>query len=187
MEPIDTGALHSAIKQLAATMLNEGETTPGGFVRRFRAEHPELVAEYNDFLVDQQLAREGRDAIKNVRKAAYLAAGSRQLDLPLNMARLHVPTSLQITREGAPIWVPTMDAGLEEGRAYRDVLWANVKACQQHYADFEEFWGQVEPLLEANPVWRVGDALDFLHEQACTENLSKYQPSLAPAPKPHCP
>ncbi len=168
MEPIDTGALHSAIKQLAATMLSEGETTPGGFVRRFRAEHPELVAEYNDFLVDQQLAHEGRDAIKNVRKAAYLAAGSRQLDLPLNMARLHVPTSLQITREGAPIWVPTMDAGLEDGRAYRDVLWTNVKACQQHYADFEEFWGQVEPLLEANPGWRVGDALDFLREEAAS-------------------
>ena len=84
-----------------------------------------------------------------------------------------MPTSLQITREGAPIWVPTVDAGIEDGRAYRDVLWANVKACQQHYADFEEFWGQVEPLLKANPGWRVGDALAFLREQACTENLSK--------------
>ncbi len=168
MNPIDTSALHSAIKQLAATMLSEGETTPGSFVRRFRSDHRDLVAEYTDFLVDQQLADEGRKAIKDVRRAAQAAVGSPQLDLPMSMAPLHVPTSLQITRDGAPVWVPTVDAGIEDGRAYLEVLWANVKACQQHYTDFEEFWRQVEPLLKANPGWRVGDALDFLREEAAS-------------------
>ncbi len=184
MKPIDTSALHSAIKQTAAAMLSEGETTPGSFVRRFRSDHRDLVAEYTDFLVDQQLADEGRKAIKDIRRAAQTATGSRQLVLPMSMAPLHVPTSLQITRDGAPVWVPTVDAGIEDGRAYLEVLWANVKACQQHYTDFEEFWRQVEPLLKANPGWRVGDALKFLREQASTEDLAKpvLQEAIAEAP-----
>ncbi len=57
MRPIDISALHSAINETAATMLSEGETTPESFVRRFRSGHSDLVAEYTDFLINQQLAK----------------------------------------------------------------------------------------------------------------------------------
>jgi hypothetical protein len=61
--------------------------------------------------------------------------------------------------------VPVPDASLADCEAYALTLQQNLDACEKSLAEFRELMSAVRPLLEANPTWRVGDALAHLREK----------------------
>lgn len=163
MQPKDTAPLREAIRETAARMMAEGEGDQSKFVRLFQDAHGDLFAEYVEYMGAQYLADEGRKAIKSISKAMLKTIGSSQLDLPMSMEDLEIPTALVVpSGNGRTRWVPRDLATLDDGQAYIKVLQQNVDACFAALTDFLAFWKQVRPLLEANPDWRVGDAIRFL-------------------------
>jgi hypothetical protein len=165
MKPTDTTALRAAIRDTAAKLWQQGETTPLAFLQTFVADNADVLTE--DVLrygFERFLIEEGKSAMKNVRDEAE-RVNRRQLVLPMSLGRLEIPPTLTVARNAKVVWVPLPDATLADCDAYTTVLEENVSACLAHLTDFATFVRAVRPLLEKHPTWRVGDALKFLRDE----------------------
>lgn len=131
-----------------------------------------LHAKYDDALTYEQIVfgfdefvwDEGRSAMKKVEGAAR--RGADQLPLPLTMAGLDIPMALPIDRpDGGRTVVVTMHATLDDCEAYVTSIESNINACMKRLTEFMVMLKHVRPLMEANPGWTVGDALQRLCDQ----------------------
>jgi hypothetical protein len=156
----ESAAIRDAIRETAAEVWSRGTTGPAAFLKAFTDRHP-VDTEDLRYGFEQWLVAEGRQALKRMGKEADRAAGSPQLELPMDLARLDIPMSLQVSRG----WVPLWEAGADDLEAYILVLRSNTEACIRRLTEFLQLVKVVKPLLDTNPAWRTGDALRWLAAQ----------------------
>lgn len=155
------------VSRLAIDLRSELEIVTGPqFVRAFHERYDAIVThEQLVYCLDQVVWTAGRAALKTVESEQQDRRDPAQLPLPMSMADLKIPLSLPIERGGERICVTTLHGRLQDGRDYIRSLQANIQACIEKLTEWGTMWREVEPLLEANPEWTIGMALEFLRDQ----------------------
>lgn len=132
-----------------------------------------LHARYGDVLTYEQIVygfdefawEEGRHYAKVLERQS----GRRdpaQLPLPMDLMELDIPAVLPIDRpNGKRVCVVTMNATLADCDAYVASIEGNINACIKRMTEFLAMLKAVRPLMEANPGWTVGHALQHLCDQ----------------------
>jgi hypothetical protein len=159
----DVKELRRLISRLAIELRSTHEEVKGPqFVRAFHERYDAIVTqEQLVYCLDQVVWAAGRSALKTVGDEAAARSDPAQLPLPMSMQSLKIPLSLPIERDGERVCVTT----LRDGRDYIRSLQGNIQACMVKLTEFGAMWRHVEPLLEANPEWTIGMALEFLRDQ----------------------
>jgi hypothetical protein len=133
----------------------------------------ELHRRYDDALTYEQIVygfdefawEEGRQFSKDINTAAR-KRDPAQLPLPMNLMELDIPAVLPIDRpDGKRVCVVTLHATLEDCDAYVKSIEGNINACIRKLTQFLQMLKAVRPIMEANPGWTVGMALQWLVDQ----------------------
>lgn len=163
----DIKELHRLISRLAIDLRSTNEIVRGPqFVRAFHERYDDAVTqEQLVYCLDKIVWKAGRSALKTVEDEARKRSDPAQLPLPMSMADLEIPLSLPIVRDGERICVTTIHGRLHDGRDYIKSLQGNIKNCMEKLTEFGAMWRHVEPILEDNPEWTIGMALEFLRDQ----------------------
>lgn len=163
----DVKELRRLISRLAIELRSTHEEVKGPqFIRAFHERYDGIVThEQLVYCLDQVVWAAGRAALKNVEDEAVARSDPAQLPLPMSMQNLKIPLSLPIERDGERVCVTTLHGRLRDGRDYIRSLQGNIQACMVKLTEWGTMWREVEPLLEANPEWTIGMALEFLRDQ----------------------
>lgn len=163
----DVKELRRLINRLAVDLRSSNEVVSAPqFVQAFHERYDDAVTqEQLVYCLDQVVWAAGRSALKTVEDEARKRSDPAQLPLPMSMQDLKIPLSLPVERDGERLCVTTLHARLRDGRDYIRSLQGNIQACMVKLTEFGAMWRHVEPILEANPEWTIGMALEFLRDQ----------------------
>jgi hypothetical protein len=163
----DIKELRRFIQRVAVDLRSSHEVVKAPqFIQAFHDRYGRAVTqEQLIYCLDQVVWAAGRAALKTVEAETRKWSDPAQLPLPLSMQDLKIPLSLPIERNGERLCVTTIHGKLKDGRDYIRSLQGNIQACMVKLTEFGRMWRDVEPLLEANPDWTIGDALEELCRQ----------------------